>query len=123
MLQMITYFKIFGKVILYLLIILFLLTLLNNFNIINYSLFSYLKFILLLSLMFVGGYIKGKNSISKGWLEGIKFSLFIVVLLTIFNYLAYDIKINSKIFMYFLIIMVVTTLGSMIGISKRKETS
>ena len=116
------YLKVLGKMLLYLLLSIFIITLLNYINILNTTLFSYSKFILMIIILFISGIKVGKKSNNKGWLEGIKFGVFISIILWIFNYLAYDNHMDLKLATYMLILIITTMLGSMIGISKKKET-
>jgi putative membrane protein (TIGR04086 family) len=122
MLKLINYFKVLGKLLIYLLVGIFVITVLNYVNIINTTVFSYSKFIFALIIFFVGGLQIGKKSENNGWLQGIKFGIFLSIILWIFNYLGYDNSMNIKLGIYMLILIVTTMLGSMIGISNKKET-
>ena len=70
--------------------------------------------------MFIGGFIIGKNSKEKGWLEGIKLGFICTAILLLFNYLGLQQKFVITNLIYYLIINISCVLGGMIGINKKK---
>lgn len=112
------------KVLLYILIpILFLniiLTLLYYFNILSTTGTNYFKLAIIVISMLVGGIYIGSKAEKKGWLEGIKIGLEVIVLLFLISYLGFDKGINIKTLIYYFLILASSMLGSMIGINKRK---
>ena len=116
------YLKKIGKAFIYvfsiIIVFTFIISFLNYINFLGTSLLTIFKiFIPILSLI-VGGYIVGKNSKTKGWLEGIKFSIIFIVFLLLFNYLALGNAPEIKNIIYYLILVASATVGSMIGITK-----
>jgi len=113
------------KVLLYILIPLFvltlILTLLQYFNILGDTGTNYFKLITIALTMLVGGIYIGVNSSKKGWLEGIKVGIEIIIILFVVSYLAFDTGINIKTLIYYFLILSSSMLGSMIGINKRKS--
>lgn len=99
----------------------FLVTTLNYFNIIGPKLLTIFKILIILSSMFTGGIIIGKNSKQKGWLEGIKLGLIVTVILILFKYLGLNQKFLITNIIYYIILIISCTLGSMIGINKKKN--
>lgn len=99
----------------------FLVTTLNYFNIIGSKLLTIFKILIILSSMFTGGIIIGKNSKQKGWLEGIKLGLIVTVILILFKYLGLNQKFLITNIIYYIILIISCTLGSMIGINKKKN--
>lgn len=99
----------------------FLVTTLNYFNIIGPKLLTIFKILIILSSMFTGGIIIGKNSKQKGWLEGIKLGLIVTVILVLFKYLGLNQKFLITNIIYYIILTISCTLGSMIGINKKKN--
>ena len=71
--------------------------------------------------MFVGGTIIGKNSKQKGWFEGIKLGLIVIIILALFKYLGLNEKFSITNILYYIILTISCTLGSMIGINKKKN--
>ena len=101
----------------------FIITILNYFNIISDKIISIFKILIPIFALFVGGFYIGKNSNSKGYLEGIKLGLIFSIFLLIFNFLAFNNSFKIKYLLFYLIIISSCTLGSMIGINKRKKNS
>jgi len=119
------YLKILGKSFLYMTSILFisviLITLLNYFNIFGSKIVTFFKLVIALISIFVGGFIMGKNSKQKGWLEGIKLGLIILFILVIINYIILNQSFEIRNLVYYLILMVSSIFGSMIGINKKVD--
>ena len=104
-----------------LLILTFIITFLNYFNIISDKVISIFKILIPIISLFIGGFYIGKNSNSKGYLEGLKLGLIFSLILIIFNYLAFDYSFKLKYLLFYLIIITSSILGSMIGINKNKK--
>lgn len=100
------------------LISVFVLTILNYFNIIKGNLLNIFKLIIPLISFFIGGIMIGRRSEQKGWINGIKLSLLTILIFIILS-LIFKIEINFKNIFYYLILLVTTTFGSMIGINKK----
>lgn len=107
-------------IILTMFILTFVLTLFSYFNIIGDKTVSIFKIVVPIISLFIGGFLIGKKSLKKGWLEGLKLSLIFLIILVIFQYLALDQTFDIKNILYYLILSVSSIFGSMIGISKRK---
>jgi len=101
-------------------ILTFIITFFNYFNIIGSKLLTVFKILIIMISMFIGGFIIGKNSKQKGWLEGIKLGLIITVIFVLFKYLGLNQKFIVTNIIYYFILIVSCTLGSMIGINKKK---
>ena len=71
-------------------------------------------------LMLIVGFITGKNSNSKGYLKGLLISVISITILLILSLLfRFQLNINSLI--YYVVLVISTTLGSMIGINKKSK--
>jgi len=71
-------------------------------------------------IMFIIGIILGKNSNNKGYLKGILFSTICILMLIIISLLfKFSLNINSLI--YYIILIIATTFGSMLGINKKSK--
>ena len=110
----------FIYIICFLLGLTFISTLFNYINLFGNTFINVLKVIIPVISLFVGGFVIGKRTGKKGWLEGLKLSLIFLAFLTIFNYLALDSSISLKTVIYYFILMIATTFGSMIGVNKFK---
>ena len=93
-----------------------LLTTSGYFNIINYQTLVIGKIIIpILSLGF-SGLLMGKKATKNGWLEGLKISLIIIAIMTIFTLITQS--FTPKILTFFLILILSGIFGSIIGINK-----
>lgn len=119
------YLKILGKSFLYIVSILLIstlvVTILNYFNIFGSKLVTFFKIVITFISMFVGGFIMGKNSKQKGWLEGLKLGLIVLLILVLMNYLILRQSFELRNLVYYLILLSSTIFGSMIGINKKIE--
>ena len=96
-----------------------ILTSLNYFDILNKSTISMFKILIIVITYFIGGFLIGKKSIKKRWLEGLKFGLIVSIILILFNILGLNQDFNLKLIFYYLILISSTILGSMFGINKK----
>lgn len=98
----------------------FLITVLNYFNIFTSNLTNIVKLIIVIVSMFIGAFLLGKKTLKKGYIEGIKYSIIFIVLLVIINLLFVK-EFNVKSIIYFLIIIISSTFGSMLGIKNKSQ--
>lgn len=99
----------------------FLITLLNYFDILNKNVVSIFKIIIIVVALFVGGFFMGKRSNQKGWLEGFKLSLIFIVVLFLVNIIGFHNSFELKNILYYLILIVSSIFGSMLGINRIKK--
>ena len=88
------------------------------------SFFNYITFFMIFNLVlsvFIGGFICGKGSLKKGWLEGLKYGFVFLFILTLLNILGYSNSLSMKYFVFSCIILVSSILGGMVGIGFSKE--
>ena len=95
-----------------------LLTLLQYINWITPTIFKILITTLTIISFFIGGFIFGKKSIRKGWLEGIKLSFINIIIFLLINVLLSNLQTKNIIF--YIATFIFTTLGSIIGVNKKK---
>ncbi|NLL44279.1 MAG: TIGR04086 family membrane protein [Mollicutes bacterium] len=103
------------------LILTLIVTILNYFNVINYQVVTIIKFIIPIISLFIGGILIGKRSHHKGWLAGLKLAIIFLFILFLFNYLGLNHKIKLTDLIYYLIFIISTMFGSVIGINSKKE--
>ena len=96
-----------------------LINTLYYFDIINNNLVKYFKMIIAVSSFLVGGMYLGLHSPNKGYLYGLKLSLFMIIILILGGVIFNELKFNKII--YYLITTICITFGSMIGINKKKS--
>lgn len=113
--------KLYLKSFLWFIIPLIFLLLITNtlyyFDIINNNLIKYLKIIIILISSFLGGFVRGYNSINKGYINGIKLSLVITLIFLIISLITKSFNLSDII--YYIIIILTVTFGSMIGINRK----
>lgn len=101
------------------LITLLLITSLYYFNLISPSAYNIIKIIVLLLTLFTNGFLIGKSSSKKGYLEGIKLSIPIIILFLIITLITKSFTI--KVILYYIILILTTSFGSMVGINKKES--
>lgn len=95
-----------------------LITFLHYMNLIGSKVLSVLEILTPLIALFVGGFVIGKKSKQKGWLEGLKLSGIFLVILVLFQYLGLHSSFSLKNVLFYVLLIVSTVFGSMIGINK-----
>lgn len=105
------------------LILTFILTLLSYVDVFSMNVVSFVQLFIPIISLLIGGYIIGKRSKSNGWLEGLKFSLLFLVFLLLFDYFGLGVAPKLKNIVFYIIMIVSSILGSMIGINRRKNNS
>lgn len=114
--------KTFLKSILIIIVGLFISSIIINtlyyFDIISNNVVKYLKMFFSIAIFFISGFYIGRNSVSKGYINGLKLSIIMVILFIIFGLIFNNIKLLRIV--YYLIMMTCITFGAMIGISKNE---
>lgn len=95
------------------------ITILNYFNILNIKIISSLKLILPILSIFISSYILGTKSNKLGYIEGLKLGLIITITFLIITLLTKSFAIKTLI--YYLILLLSSILGGMLGINKKKK--
>lgn len=94
-----------------------LLTTFNYFNIINYQTLAIGKIIIPILSLGLGGLLMGKNATKNGWLEGLKISIIIVIILIAFTSIIGE--FSPKKITFFLILIIAGIFGSILGINTK----
>lgn len=94
------------------------LNILNYFDILNKNLYKGILVLFLVISIASGSYNLGYNSKEKGYLNGIYFGIAISTLFIILSVLFKE-NVTISSFIYYLIIVITSTIGSTIGINKR----
>ena len=97
-----------------------LITILNYFNILNGSVSDVIKLITNIIAMFIGAFILGKNSLKKGYLEGLKYGSLFILFIFLIN-IIFIRYLELKLIVYYLILLITSTLASMFGINFKKN--
>lgn len=96
-----------------------ILTIFNYYDIVTNKLFKVIKVLIPSLALFIGGYKVGNNANKKGYVEGIKLSLIVIVLLFMFSYLGFNASFSISLILYYIILIISSMLGAMIGINKK----
>lgn len=99
----------------------FFINLLNYFNILSENSYKIFLVLLVSINMFISAFILGKNTQEKGYLEGIKLGLILIILMITISYLSSDILPSIKSIIYYLILLLSSIIGSTFGINIKKE--
>lgn len=97
-----------------------IIAILNSIFIINDQINNILSLLGLSGFIFVVSYKKGKYTTNKAYKTGLKNGLIIILTLMILSIITSSFKLNVNRFLYYLIILVISITGSIIGINKKK---
>lgn len=114
------YIKTIGYEFILILIFTIIYTILYYFNITNSNINNILKIISFILVFILTGIHIGRLSSKKGYLEGLKISLISILVFFLLSLIFKNDMSISQI-VYYLIIIVTTTLSSMIGINFKKK--
>lgn len=103
------------------LLIIFLLALLSYFTNISMKVINSFIFILMLTTLFITGLKVGKAKENKGLLRGLLASFIIVFIFYIISGFIDTFKIDMSKLIYYLTLILACTLGSVIGVNKKKN--
>ena len=95
------------------------ITILDYFILLSQPIISFLKLLLLIFDMFFAGFYVGRRSIRKGYIEGVKIGVIIIFIFFVFSLFLFKFEIRT--ILYYVILLSSSVLGSMLGISIRKE--
>ena len=96
-------------------------SILYYFNLTNDNSNHILKIINFIIIYLLTGLYIGKYSKSKGWLDGIKMSLIIILLSIIFILIIPSTKFTLYTFIFYLILTLLIIIGSQLSIKLRKQ--
>lgn len=112
--------KYLGYYTLFLITLVFITSLLNLIGV-NSTITNFLIFIFNISLFFIFGLKNGKKASNKGYLAGLKVGgLFLLILIIISLFTSKNIFSLST-FIYYLVLILASTLGGSLGINKKSE--
>ena len=115
----INYLKNIGYVFIGILITTIIITLLNYFNILNTSSLKVISIITIILSLFIGGYLTGRKANKKGYLEGIKFGLIMIIIVLLLNLLIFKNEFNLINILYYISLLTSSMIGGMFGIMKK----
>ncbi len=117
------YLKKIGKftltLLLSIMILCFLLSIFYCYDIINNNIYNIMKLIIVIATLFINAILLGKNTNKYGLVEGLKlggiFIIIMIIIKAIFNS-----NFDIRFFIYSIIILLTTSVGSIIGINKKE---
>ena len=117
------YLKKIGKftltLLLSIMILCFLLSIFYYYDIINNNIYNIMKLIIVIATLFINAILLGKNTNKYGLVEGLKlggiFIIIMIIIKAIFNS-----NFDIRFFIYSIIILLTTSVGSIIGINKKE---
>ena len=113
----------YGKTLLVFLGILFvfslILTLLNMTHVLFTKGTDTFIFIGMILTLFFIGFSWGRKAKEKGYLEGLKIGVSIILLLILINLIFYRTGFSLERLIYYIVLILSSTLGSMLGINKK----
>ena len=101
-------------------IVCFLLALLHYYSNISYTTIGTVLLIFMIGLFFTVGYLGGKKCDNKGFIYGLKYGFIICALLYVIGGILFSFKINLYKLCYYVILILASTFGSMLGINRKK---
>jgi len=111
------YLKSYGILFVLIIIITILLSIINYFTNTENNI---IKLIIPVISILISSIILGKNSKEKAYIEGIKFSLIYIILITIIK-LILKTNFNFKTIIIYILLIITSIIGSMIGINIQKK--
>ena len=117
----IKYLKSLMYIFISLIIFTLLITILNYFDILKPSIINILELLSIITSIFIGSFYLGKNSNNKGYIEGLKIGGIIVIILFMLSYVGFNNKLNISLLIYYIILLITSVLGSILGINKKKK--
>lgn len=97
----------------------FFVNILNYFDLLSMNTYKVIIVLTTAVSAAVGSYILGKKTDRKGYLEGIKFGIILILLMWIISFLAFDQSFSISSIIYYLIFIITSSIGSMFGINKK----
>lgn len=95
-------------------------TMLYYFNIISTNFLQITNIIVLIFFILLGTIFLGKKAIRRGWLAGLIYGSIFLIIINIFNLALFHNPYQLNNLIYYLIILITSILGSMIGINLKK---
>lgn len=115
------FFKTVSITILLFLSVTLLATILNYFNLIGTGTMGIFKMIIPVISLVIGGIYLGSMARNKGWLEGVKLSIFFILILIFFQLIWIKNSFGIKNILYYIILIISGMVGSMIGINLKRK--
>lgn len=110
-----------GFTIISFLVLTVLITVLNYFDLLGLKTYNALKVLVPSISLFIGALVLGNKTEKKGYLGGLKFGAIFIFFLLLFKVIFYNDTFKISIIVYYLILLLSSMLGAMIGINTKKK--
>lgn len=104
------------------LVVLLVITFLSIINFTSSKSTSILELISIILCLFVNSFLLGKKTSNKGYLEGLKLGFSISITYLLLSILVFNYNLNFKSILFYILIVIISMFGSMIGINKRLDS-
>lgn len=99
-----------------------LITILSIINFISSKSASILELISIILCLFINSFLLGKKASNKGYLEGLKLGSVISITYLILSILVFSFHINFKTILFYILLIIISMFGSMVGINKKLDS-
>lgn len=82
---------------------------------------SILELISIILCLFINSFLLGKKASNKGYLEGLKLGFSVSLTYLILSILVFSFHINFKNILFYILLIIISMFGSMIGINKKLD--
>lgn len=96
-----------------------IISILSYFGLFNSKITSIFKIITSLISFLIGGFLIGKRSDKKGYMEGLKLSIIFLILNVVLSIFLLDTPLKIKNVLYYVILIITCMFGSIMGIQKK----
>lgn len=103
----------------FLILYILVLSLLHYFGLMKLSTVENVNFVVMAIIAFIGGFLSGKKASKKGYLEGLKTGGYFAGILLFINIIFFR-HFDLYVVLYYLVLVVSSTIGSMIGINLKR---
>ena len=114
------YAKMTGLFLGVILLLSFILALFNSFGFLYFNATNTIILIGMILLLFIIGFEFGKRALKQGYLEGIKIGFCLIFLMIVINLIFYQTGFSIERIIYYVVLILASTLGSMVGINKKR---
>jgi|GEM_PF-896822 len=98
-----------------------ILAILNYFGIFGSQTISIIDMLIMVVIFVVLGYIHGKQAEKRGYLVGLRIGCILSLILLILSLIVFRTGIDFSSLIYYLVLIVSCTFGSMLGINKKSD--
>lgn len=107
--------------VLFLIVLNFIMACFSYFNVINGGFIIFFMLFNIVISVFVGAFMMSKNYSKKGWLEGLKFSFVLWILVLFIDVFIYKFSFDLKFSVFSIIFLISGVFGGMVGINYKKK--